>query len=396
MISRTLAARLSQAATQYPVLSLTGPRQSGKTTLAKSAFPTHAYVSLEAPDAREFALSDPKGFLAQFKGGVILDEVQRTPELFSYIQGIVDEHDRPGEFILTGSQNFLISDKISQSLAGRAAILHLLPFSRAELTGEQSTSPLALLEPQPLVPPATALWATLFAGFYPRIHDKGLPPQDWLGNYVQTYLERDVRQLINVGDLEVFARFLRLCAGRNGQILDYVSLGNDCGVSNTTAKRWLSVLEASFLVKLLRPHHANFNKRLIKSPKLYFLDTGLLCYLLGIRSPQELEVHSSRGAVFEAFAVSEFTKHYLNRGEVPPLFYWRDSQGNEIDILIEAGCQLLPIEVKSGQTVSGEALQGVEKWLGLAGQTAGGGLLFHGGEQCYRRGKITVQPWHAL
>jgi len=396
MIKRALATRLAQAATQYPVISLTGPRQSGKTTLAKAAFPAHAYVSLEAPDAREFALADPKGFLAQFKGGVILDEVQRTPDLFSYIQGIVDEHDRPGEFVLTGSQNFLLSDKISQSLAGRAAILHLLPFSRGELTGEQSTSPLALLELQPLAPPATTLWATLFAGFYPRIHDKGLPPQAWLGNYVQTYLERDVRQLINVGDLEVFGRFLRLCAGRNGQILDYVSLGNDSGVSNTTAKRWLSVLEASFLVKLLRPHHANFSKRLIKSPKLYFLDTGLLCYLLGIRSPQELEVHASRGAVFEAFAVSELLKHYLNLGEVPPLYYWRDSQGNEIDILIEAGTKLLPIEVKSGQTVAGEALHGVEKWLGLAGQAAEGGILFHGGEQCYRRRNVTVQPWHAL
>lgn len=393
MIKRILSSQLRDAARRYPVLTLTGPRQSGKTTLAKATFPKHAYVSLEAPDVREFALEDPRGFLDQFEGSVILDEVQRAPDLFSYIQGRVDEQDRTGAFVLTGSQNFLLSDKGSQSLAGRAAILHLLSFSLGELTGQTSRPLKNLPKPTRSKAPASALWETLFTGFYPRIHDKHLPPQDWLGNYVQTYVERDVRMLVNVGDLEVFGRFMRLCAGRNGQLLDYVALGNDCGVSNATAKRWLSVLEASFLVKLLRPHHANFNKRLIKSPKLYFLDTGLLCYLLGIRSSKELEVHSMRGAIFEAFVVSELMKHFMNAGDVPPLYFWRDSRGNEVDVIVEDGTKLIPIEIKSGKTVASDAFAGLEKWLDLAGDTASEGILIHGGEQAYRRGQVTVQPW---
>jgi len=396
MIKRHLTSRLLEAAKRYPVLSLTGPRQSGKTTLARATFPKYDYVSLEAPDAREFALSDPRGFLDRFDHGVILDEAQRAPDLFSYIQGLVDERDRPGEFVVTGSQNFLLSDKVSQSLAGRAAILHLLPFSHGELTGRTPKPPRALLKPVRSKAPDASLWSTLFTGFYPRIHDKDLPPQDWLGNYVQTYVERDVRMLVNVVDLEVFGRFLRLCAGRNGQLLDYVSLGNDCGVSNVTAKRWISVLEASFLVKILRPHHANFNKRLTKSPKLYFLDTGLLCYLLGIRSPEELEVHSMRGAVFEAFVVSELTKQYMNAGETPPLHFWRDSKGNEVDVIVEQGTDLIPIEVKSGKTIASDALAGLNRWLSLAGDTASGGILIHGGKDAYRRNDITIQPWWAF
>lgn len=397
MIPRHLSSKLRRAATQYPVLTLTGPRQSGKTTLAKATFPDHDYVSLEAPDAREFALSDPRGFLDRHRKGVILDEVQRTPDLFSYIQERVDGGDHPGEFVLTGSEDFLLNNNVSQSLAGRAAILHLLPFSHAELSGRNLTAPGDLLSVDGhSAPPEASLWETLFDGFYPRIHDKKLPARDWLGNYVQTYIERDVRMLVNVVDLEVFGRFLRLYAGRSGQLLDYVALGNDCGVSNATAKRWLSVLEASFIVRLLRPHYANFRKRLVKSPKLHFLDTGLLCYLLGIRSPGELEVHSMRGAVFESFVVSELVKRYTNAGEPPPLSFWRDSSGHEVDVIAEDGTRWIGIEIKSGQTISPEAWGGLRKWLALAEDQAGGGILVYGGGERYRREGIAFQPWWCL
>ncbi|MFV1957988.1 MAG: ATP-binding protein, partial [Planctomycetota bacterium] len=296
MIQRTLARVLRHVATQAPVVTVTGPRQSGKTTLVRGVFPRHDYVSLEDPDARSFALEDPRGFLAHLRGRAILDEVQRAPDLFSYLQTRVDASDVPGEFVLTGSQDFLLLERVSQSLAGRTAILHLFPFSLSEIEGR--------------VPfPATRLGRSLrgaarssrfelmdllFTGFYPRIHDKGLDSARWLRDYYQTYVERDVRQVVNVGDLEAFGRFVRLCAGRNAHLLNLSSLANDCGIGHATAGRWLSILEASFLVTLLRPHHRNFGKRLVRRPKLYFLDTGLLCSLLGIRSGRDLAIHASR------------------------------------------------------------------------------------------------------
>ena len=310
MIPRHLEPTLHKAARQYPVVSLTGPRQSGKTTLVREAFPRHQYASLEVPDQREFAQGDPRGFLGQFAGKVVLDEVQRTPHLFSYIQGIVDERQEAGQFILTGSQNFLLAQHISQTLAGRCATLHLLPFSRPELARRPMMDLAVLGKAVPKAsgkPPVRSLFETLFAGGYPRIFDKHLDPQDWLRNYYQAYVEKDVRDILNVGDLETFGRFVRLCAGRSSQLLNLSSLAGDAGISHTTARRWLSVLEASFLVFLLRPHHRNFNKRLVKSPKLYFLDSGLLCYLLRIRSPDDLRIHAARGAVFESWVVSELS-----------------------------------------------------------------------------------------
>jgi len=398
MIARTLTVKLRAAAGRFPVVTLTGPRQSGKTTLAQAAFPRLAYVSLELPDQRAFALEDPRGFLGQFAGPVILDEIQRAPDLFSYIQVMVDERKRPGQFILTGSQNFLLLHSISQSLAGRAAVLHLLPFSLAELQGRK---PIALARlgaevPRGMKPPKPTLWETLFAGFYPRIHDQKIPPRDWLAGYYQTYLERDVRNVLNVGDLETFGRFVRLAAGRSGQLLNLSGLAADCGVTHSTARRWLSVLEASFVVALLRPYHKNFGKRLVKSPKLYFLDTGLLCFLLGVRSPAELYQHSARGAVFENFVLAELYKNFVHRGDQPSLYFWRDTGGHEIDLILELAGRLVPIEIKSAQTVAEDFLDEIHYWQTLPSNRPGPAALIFGGDQTFRRSRICVYPWFAL
>lgn len=395
MIKRTLAPILRQAARDYPVVTVTGPRQSGKTTLVRSVFRHHSYASLEDPDLREFALEDPRGFLSQFAGPTILDELQRAPELFSYMQGIVDNDASPGQYILTGSQNFLLLRSINQSLAGRSAILHLLPFSRSELLNRK---PLALSRIGNEVPRRRAtstvdLMTALFTGFYPRIHDKNLDPGRWLAGYYRTYVERDVRDIVNVGDLETFGRFVRLCAGRNGQLLNLSSLATDAGVTHTTARRWLSILETSFLVMLLRPHHRNFRKRLVKSPKLYFLDTGLLCYLLRIRSKSDLQSHASRGPVFESFVVSELIKSFTNAGLEPDISFWRDSQGHEIDVLLERGQNLVPIEIKSGQTIASDFFSGLDYWRNLAGEPKAPAALIYGGEQSYRRRGVAVCSW---
>lgn len=396
MIPRHLEPALHKAGRQYPVVSLTGPRQSGKTTLVREAFPRHQYISLEVPDSREFALEDPKGFLRQFTGKVILDEVQRTPHLFSYIQGIVDERQEAGQFILTGSQNFLLLQNISQTLAGRCATFHLLPFSRAELARQPMMDLAALGKAVPKAggkPPAGRLFETLFAGGYPRIFDKHLDPQDWLRNYYQAYIEKDVRDILQVGDLETFGRFLRLCAGRSGQLLNLSSLAADAGISHTTARRWLSVLEASFLVFLLRPHARNFSKRLVKSPKLYFLDSGLLCYLLRIRSPDDLRIHAVRGAVFESWVVSEIVKNYVHRGLEPDVYFWRDSGGHEIDLAVERGKELVPVEAKSGETFASDFLDGIRYWRALTGQNNRPAALVYGGVESYVREGVAVLSW---
>lgn len=398
MLKRTLEPVFRQQAKNYPVVTLTGPRQSGKTTLAKMAFPDLAYTNLEDPVTREYALGDPREFLRQYPTGMIIDEAQRVPELFSHIQVMVDEDDRPGRFILTGSHNFLLMKSIQQSLAGRAAVLHLLPLSQAEFQGRP---PLPLDQFGRKLPTLKSaetpdLLQALFRGGYPRVFDKNIPPQDWLGNYFRTYVERDVQEVLRVSDLEAFRRFLGLCAGRSGQLVNLSALAGDCGITHPTAKSWLSVLETSFLIKLLRPHHRNFNKRLIKSPKLYFLDTGLLCFLLRIRSENELRNHSQRGAIFETFVFSELVKNYLHRGLEPDLFFWRDSTGTEVDFLIDQGTELIPVEAKSSTTLASDFFTGLDQWKSLADRIDGPAALVYGGSGSSRRTGAVVYSWADL
>jgi uncharacterized protein len=353
MLQRDAAQALQQLAKHYPVVAVTGPRQSGKTTLVRHLFPDKPYVSLENPDQQEFIHDDPRGFLSQFPAGAIFDEAQRCPQLFSYLQGIVDDTRQPGQFVLTGSQQFGLLAGITQSLAGRVGIVQLLPFSLNELQVAKQLP--------------DSLERLLFRGCYPPVYDRAIPATNWYSNYIMTYIERDVRQLINVHDLQVFQRFVKMCAARTGQLLNLSSLANDCGITHNTAKAWLSVLEASYIIFLLPPHHANFNKRLIKSPKLHFIDTGLACSLLGIQNFEQLLIHPIRGALFETWVTSELLKIRYNAGLSSHLYFWRDSQGHEIDILIEQGDQLIPIEIKAGQTITTDYLAGLQKWLQIAG-----------------------------
>jgi len=395
MIKRTLSDKLLALARQFPVVSVTGPRQSGKTTLTRMVFRDYDYISLEDPDEREFAHGDPKGFLKRFTDGVILDEIQRAPALLSYIQGIVDSDRSPGRFVLTGSQQLRVMEKVSQTLAGRTAIVILLPFSLYELLGEPSSDPWKIdtLPDKRKKPPFT-LEKILYQGLYPRIHDKKLDAQDWLSAYYRTYVERDVRDIANIGNLETFQRFVRLCAGRTGQLLNHSSLASDCGISHTTARHWISILEAGFIIHLLPPHHANFSKRVIKSPKLYFLDTGLLCYLLRIREPDDILVHAMKGAIFETFVVSELYKAFAHRGEMPPLYFWRDRTGHEVDIVVDTGKKLVPIEIKSGETIVSSLLDGLRYFVSLGSPASKTGVLIHGGEALYRRENFVVRPWY--
>jgi uncharacterized protein len=358
---------------------MTGPRQSGKTTLARAAFPDKRYVSLEDPDTRDFALGDPRGFLAQFPEGAVLDEAQRCPALFSYLQGIVDADRRPGRFVLTGSQQFGLLSGVSQSLAGRAGLLQLLPFSLAEISGS--------------APPAS-LEDVLFAGLYPPVRDRRLPPHVWYADYTATYIERDVRQMVNVRDLSAFRRFLRMCATRTGQNLNLSALAADCGITHNTAAAWLSVLEASYLVFRLLPHFRNFGKRLVKTPKLYFLDPGLAAWLAGVRSATELRHGPMRGPLFETWVVAEVVKR-INHHLLPlQTFYWRDSAGHEIDVLVERENRLLLLECKAGTTTAADWFSPIERHLDLSGAETG--LLVFGGEGTYRRGRVEVFGWRSI
>lgn len=396
MIKRFLETYLLRDARYYPVLTLTGPRQSGKTTLARATFASHRYVSLEQVDQRQFAQEDPRGFLARFPGPVIIDEAQHVPDLLSYIQGAVDEDPAPGRFILTGSHNFLLMSRVSQTLAGRCGILNLMPFSRAELEGQEQGEPTSTASLFSNRTTRLTLWQILRTGFYPRIHDRQIPPEVWLPDYIQTYLERDVRSLSNIGNLDVFARFLALCAGRAGQLLNYSGLASDCGISVDTARRWVSVLTASFIVFLLPPHHRNFNKRVVKSPKLYFYDTGLLCHLLGIREDAQIVSHPLRGAIFENYVIAEVAKAYLHHRRMPPIFFWRDRTGHEIDLLIEEAGLLSPVEIKSGNTMSSDMLDGLLWWSRLAGVPPDAGTLVYGGDDSFTRNAVPVRPWFAI
>ena len=363
----------------FPSVTLTGPRQSGKTTLAKIIFNDRPYASLEDPDLRQAAREDPRSFLGRFPDGAVLDEVQRCPDLLSYLQTILDSDGRIGLFVLTGSQQFGLMSGISQSLAGRTAFVELLPFSILELadTGK-------------LPPTADTMMLT---GGYPPLYDRDLLPASWFGSYVTAYVERDVRQLIKVQELDTFQRFVRLCAGRTGQLLNLSSLATECGITHNTAKSWISVLEASYLVFLLRPHHVSFNKRLIKMPKLYFYDVGLVSWLLGIRTPEQMETHPLRGNIFETLIISEVIKSQLNRGERPAFYFWRDSNGNEIDLLVEQGTMLMPIEIKSGKTLTRDSFVGLDKWCALAGDKAMTPTLIYGGSEAYLHKEIRVMGW---
>jgi len=378
-LAQTTAQRLAQG---LPILTITGPRQSGKTTLARTLFADRPYVSLEDPEHREFAHSDPRGFLARFREGAVIDEAQHVPALFSYLQALLDERRRMGDFILIGSQQFGSMARIGQSLAGRVGRLELLPFSAAELAA-------AGWLPADL---DTLLWQ----GGYPPLYDRPLSPNDWFPNYIATYLERDVRQLIQVRDLTRFQRFVRLCAARTGQLLNLSALAADSGISHTTAREWLTVLEASYLVWRLLPYHHNFGKRLVKTPKLYFLDTGLAAALLGIREAGTLGIHAQRGALFETWVVSELIKQRFNAGRPPDLYFWRDNTGNEVDVLFASGTRLQPIEIKSGATFVHEWLKALHRWQGYAGDETWPGWLIYGGEDSYQREQTEIRSWRSL
>ena len=382
MVPRSALPTLYSLAEGYPILVVTGPRQSGKTTLVQAAFPKKAYASLENPDERAFAVEDPKGFLARFPDGAIIDEAQHCPALFSYLQTLVDRDRRMGLFVLTGSQQLGLLSGVTQSLAGRAGVLQLLPFRLSELRA-------AAIE-------LGDLETLLLRGLYPPLYDRKLSPSQWYGNYVLSYIERDVRQIANVHDLNLFQRFLRLCAARTGQLLNLSNLGNECGIAQGTARAWLSVLEAGYIVFRLPPHHRNLGKRVIKTPKLYFYDTGLAANLLAIQDAGHLAVHPIRAALFETLVVSEWLKRRYNAGLMSNLYFWRDNVGTEVDLIVEEGSAERPIEIKSSRTVTAELFAGLRKWLKYADSQTDAAMLVYAGDESYRRSEIEVRSWREI
>ena len=380
LLTRTAEKELRTLAGQFKAVAVVGPRQSGKTTLVRMAFPDKAYVSLENPDTRRFAIEDPRGFIAGYPDGAILDEIQRTPDIFSYLQQVLDENKGKGRFIITGSNNFLLQENISQSLAGRVGYLHLLPLSINELPKHK----LSVNE-------------QIHKGFYPAIYDKNGQTEvgKYYLNYIRTYIERDVRLIRNVTDLYTFERFLRLCAGRTGQLLNMNSLAVETGVDNKTIGAWLSVLEASFVVFRLQPYHKNYNKRIVKMPKLYFYDTGVASALLGIENPAQLALHPFRGGLFENMIIVDFLKSRYNKGNPNNLYFWRDSLGTEIDLLVEKANSLLPIEIKSGQTITDDYFKSMSAWLRISGMEKGW-VIYAGDEKQVRSNGITVLPLNEM
>ena len=379
MLYRKLTTTLQRLAKTFPVIAITGPRQSGKTTLAKAVFGDKPYLTLEDPAERAFALEDAKGFLGRFREGAIFDEAQRWPDLFSYLQGMVDEEPIPGKFILTGSQQFGLLAGVCQSLAGRVGMTALLPLSLSELPAAAQSS--------------LSLDTLIMQGCYPALHVSEILPTDWFASYIATYIERDIRQVLRVQDLQVFQRFVRLCAGRNGQLLNLDALAGETGISHSTARSWLSVLESSYIIHLLPPYYRNFGKRLVKTPKLYFLDQGLACWLLGIRSSDLFAIHPMRGAIFESFIISEFLKSRYNRGLPADLYFWRDNNGLETDIVFERGTKLQPVEIKSGQTITSDSIRAGLKAARFAKEEALQPWLIYGGDDSYERGGVNVMSW---
>jgi len=374
MVNRQLTDKAKQLLSKFPIVAVTGPRQSGKTTFSQAICPDYTYVNLEIPDERQFAREDPKGFLNTYRDGVIIDEVQYVPELFSYLQAVTDQRKMNGEYLLTGSQNFLLSHHIAQSLAGRVALLTLLPFSFAEL----NTS---VYKPNN--------WMEyLYNGGYPRIYEQQIAPFDFYPNYLQTYIERDVRQLLNVHDLATFQKFIQLLAGRIGQLLNQNNLANELGLSNKTIESWISVLEASFIVFRLQPYYKNFNKRLIKTPKLYFYDTGLAAYLLGMRKASDISIHFAQGALFENLVINEFLKDGFNRGERLQCYFWRDTLQREVDLIIDRGLERNAYEIKMSQTIHPDFFKTLHYYKELDPQSTSN--LVYGGNTDQQRSGVAV------
>jgi len=364
----------------FPVLTVTGPRQAGKSTLVKTTFPNKEYVTFDNLDVLESAKNDPRGFLARFPQGAVIDEAQRFPELFSYIKVIVDETKKPGLFVLTGSQQFGLVSSITESLAGRTGIVELLPFSIKELQDDDRLP---------------SLNEILFKGLYPPLYDKKLSSNQWFAGYVTTYIERDVRNMLNIRELNTFQRFLRMCAARTGQLLNLSALANDCGISTPTARNWISVLEASYIIYLLQPHFSNFGKRLVKMPKIYFHDTGLACWLLNIQDTGHLALHPSRSALFENLVINDMLKTRYNHGLKSNLYFWRNNLGDEIDVLVDNGAQQIPVEIKSGQTLSDDYFKTLNKWKKITGKETNSYLIYAGNET-HTRQSIKAVPWRSI
>lgn len=372
---------LKQYSRQFRSIAVVGPRQSGKTTLVKKTFPAKPYVSLEDPDERMFASTDPRAFLARFKNGAILDEAQRAPELFSYLQGLLDNTKKDGLFILTGSNNFLLQQSVSQSLAGRIGYIDLLPLSYKEIIQFEKKEFLT----------SELMWK----GGYPEIYDKNRKPATWYPSYIRTYIERDVKQISNIGNTILFNRFLQLCAGRTGQQLNIASMSNECGIDIKTVQAWLSILQSSYIIYLLPTYHKTYNKRVVKTPKLYFLDTGLACSLLGIRQESEIVNSHFRGALFENFILLEILKQKYYRGSASGIYYWKENNGLEVDILIDTGKKIIPIEIKMAETFTDGHLKNIRHWNKIS-DNSGGYLLYDGEKDFTLSDKITISNWRNI
>lgn len=374
---------IMRGAQYFPVVAILGPRQSGKTTLSQMVFKKHTYVTLEDPDLRAAAVQDPRTFLLANRNdhGIIIDEFQYVPELLSYIQTIVDKEKKPGYFILTGSQNFLMNQSITQSLAGRVSIHTLLPLSLDELKLNDALP--------------SEVEQAIYQGCYPAIYTQSIPPDLLYKNYMQTYIERDVRLLTNIGDLNTFQTFLTMCAARIGQPVNLTSLGNECGVSDHTIKRWISILQASYIAFVLQPYHTNINKRLVKTPKLYFYDTGLVCYLLKIKQV-DIAMHPSKGNLFESLMLSEVLKWHYNHGKIPSVYFWQDKSGNEIDCIIEHGRTVVPVEFKAGRTTSDRFFQSLKSWQEDHPQFGNKGFVVFGGAAEQTRGYSNLLSWQSM
>jgi len=384
IIERAISPKLLKLSGQFPVLALFGPRQSGKTTLAKSLFPHYRYINLESFEEQEFAATDPKGFLARLskEEGVILDEIQKSPKLLSYIQIEVDEQGKLGRFILTGSQNILLNQQVSQTLAGRTALTTLLPFSIEELRAADALP--------------NNFQEAIFQGFYPRIYHDRVDPIVFAESYVRTYVERDVRDIKQVASLAEFQKFMRLCAARTGQLLNLTSLATEAGLSLATVKAWLSILEASYIIFLLQPYHVNYNKRLVKAPKLYFYDTSLVCNLLRLTRPEDVYDHYLRGGLFESMIVSDLLKNRYNEVLPPNAYFWRDKNGNEIDCVLEEGGKTVPIEIKSSATITSNLFDNLKKWSALTGTPQEQGRVIYGGTEEQQRLQGHVISWKMI